>query len=529
MEVWNRREVVRPPSCTLRYTSKERQRENFDMCVQALLEGILCGHAVLCDKEVSWSFLREVAILTTSLFQNGRHRTEKFYKALKKVEKCSERWKEFNLGEILVDLRQLMPAIPPTHKCVRMPSKQMFDYLLIKILGGFHLLLGLDGYCREAAGYLVSKISSGHFFSTAMAFLANVARIRALALDLSGQLAKVYDDIFPWIEHLKSSSTPCLAIKGSLPSKLSDSLQQYSSSLDENSNSMLTEDTPKVMNFSHKLNIFKKEDKNVDTNFCCYELSESKDDLRKATQSERFLNKEVKLAENVKVPAPLECLEDIGVCINDDNQIMKRSSNVNNNASKRKKVTDSSGMCKPGMMVVRCNNSGTDNFLNVGVEKNSSKLKRKREAVDPANNKKNKTNIGPHCKLNMEDNNITPTFFRHYLSVNKKIKKINCIEDMSSFLKQEKERRCKKDSNRISILLREEDWIMMVKSMKSKLKKNEELRESVSASNGNLDVNTLMKKVKIRLKFWLLFPELKGEKPENWKSMLCDIKNGTNN
>lgn len=49
-----------------------------------------------------------------------------------------------------------------------------------RLLGSFYLMLHLDGICKEAASLLLSKIATGHFFSTAIAFLANVARIRSV-------------------------------------------------------------------------------------------------------------------------------------------------------------------------------------------------------------------------------------------------------------------------------------------------------------------------------------------------------------
>lgn len=54
-------------------------------CVQPLLDGMSRGHKMLDNKQVSTCVRKEVGILTSSLYRNGRHRNEKFYRVLKKV------------------------------------------------------------------------------------------------------------------------------------------------------------------------------------------------------------------------------------------------------------------------------------------------------------------------------------------------------------------------------------------------------------------------------------------------------------
>lgn len=530
MEVWNKRDLPRPPIYTIEYTGKERRESNFDVCVQSLLEGILCGHAVLCDEEVSGCFFREVAILTVSLFQNGRHRSEKFYKALKKVEKCSERWKELNFEKILDDIRQLMPAISPSHRSLRMPSKQMFEYLLIKILGGFHLLLHMDGYCREAAGYLMSKISSGHFFSTAMAFLANVARLRVLVLDLSGQLAKLYDDIFPWIQQLKNSSAPGLATQGSIPLKLSDYLQEYCGSLNEKSSTMFTKYGTGDGSFSWEINIFTEDDNRDKTSSCLLELPDSKTAIGEVTervesskQSKRPLVMENN-EEDSKTLVSLVSVEDIGVCVTATKKILKHSSGISNDTKKRKKCAESWDVCKTGT-VVSCGNTRRDKLLSVNVERSMSGLKREREAKVLGSNKKSKNIMEPHCVLHMNsDSEVSSKFLKHYQSVSQHVKQIDSIEAMSCFLLSERKRRCNKDNKLISSLLKDDDWVIFHKFIKRRIRKIEELRNNDYSACENFEVK-LLQKTKTRLKFWLLFPQLKGKKPRNWKCMLYDIRN----
>merc|ERR1739838_103299 len=229
MEFWNVKNLKGPPNLTIKYNKDEGINAKLNSSLQNLLKSMRCGLDALSDGDVIKSFRLENAVLKTTILQNIRHRTEKFFKVLKKVEKTCERWQELHLEGDLKKILQLMPDISSqeNERILRIPSRQMLEYLVCRILGGFHLLLALDGYCLESARYLTSKISSGHFFATAMIFLATVARIRVLALDFAGQLAKLYDKIFPLLSDLKGSAVEWLPIGVTLPNALSPILRQH--------------------------------------------------------------------------------------------------------------------------------------------------------------------------------------------------------------------------------------------------------------------------------------------------------------
>ncbi|XP_042237757.1 uncharacterized protein LOC121876607 isoform X2 [Homarus americanus] len=462
MEVWNKREISRPPDYSIKYTQEERRLDNFDVCAQSLLEGVLCGHAVLCDTEVSGCFQREAAILTATLFQNGRHRTEKFYRVLKRVEKCSERWKELNLRENLDNLRQMMPTIPPAQRPIRMPSKQMFEYLLIRVLGGFHLLLSLDGYCREASGYLMSKISSGHFFSTAMVFLANVARIR---------------------------------------------------------------ETGKYVQSSSLLSIFKEEEDKTITDSQLNEpaghkrgLVDIEDEAVSCIQAKRPSCEKTELDVDYRPRALLMTPEeDIGVSVDSKKKLPRKSSSLINGVKKQKHL---SGSLKTGIQIMN---------KSVGTAKNSSVSRGKKRKGDTdmlESNKKSKNGLDHYCpSLLKDESKVTQKFVKHYQRVNNNLKKICAVKDFNKFLKMEKMRRLEKDKKRISILLKKEEWKIFTKLIRKRVKKAEKLNSMKLSVSERVEVERLVAKTKIRIKFWLLYPDLKGKKPEDWKNILCEIKN----
>ncbi|XP_047482468.1 uncharacterized protein LOC125034612 [Penaeus chinensis] len=116
MDVWNKRQIPRPPECTLKYSAEEIREKNFDVCLQALLEAILCGHAALNHYEVVGCWKREAAILSTTLCQEIRHRKDKYFRVLKKVNKTAQRWDELKIDEYLSVLQSLTPKVPDWNK-----------------------------------------------------------------------------------------------------------------------------------------------------------------------------------------------------------------------------------------------------------------------------------------------------------------------------------------------------------------------------------------------------------------------------
>ncbi|XP_037793588.1 uncharacterized protein LOC119589085 [Penaeus monodon] len=333
MDVWNKRQIPRPPEYTLKYTAEEIREKSFDVCLQALLEAILCGHAALNHYEVIGCWKREAAILSTTLHQEIRHRKDKYFRILRKVNKTIQRWDELKIDEYLSVLQSLTPNVPDWNKSVRVPSKQMYEYLLVRVFGGFRLLLCIEGYCREAAGYLVMKMKTGYFFNIASAFIATVARIRALSLDLAGQLAELYDAIYPLLDNLKGTSASSLFEKKDHPSSLTTELMNYVKSLkmtDEDS-ARTSKTGPDMLAFLHIL----KDDEAYESTFL--EGVESAEvnpaEIRSEEQQEKNSNKKIQksdkdndYSEAMKLLKDVgleqddlpSCEEDIGVSANDD-------------------------------------------------------------------------------------------------------------------------------------------------------------------------------------------------------------------
>lgn len=210
--------------------------------------------------------------------------------------------------------------------------------------------------------------------------------------------------------------------------------------------------------------------------------------------------------------------EDIGVCVDVKRNLSRHFISVNNGSKKRKSIP------KTGMETVSESHGRTKTSSDI-VKKNT-KVKRKRVAETSESRKKKKTKVNHPCKSDLNGNsNITPKFLKHYRRVNRTVKEINSVEALSSFIRLEKRRRCEKDCKRVSSLLKKDDWNLFKVFVITRLKKAKKLRTKDPTSHQTIEFQQLLTKTKTRLKFWLLYPHLKGRKPQNWKSIVHSIKN----
>jgi len=489
MDFWNNKILKEPPKLTIEYNYDEMHKIQLTSSLQKLLKSLQIGLGDLSDEDVIKSFQLETALLKSIILQNIRHRTEKFYMVLKKVEKTCQRWKEIDINKVLNDVLQLMPDISSQARLLRIPSRQMFEYLLCRILGGVHLLLALDGYCLESASYLITKISSGHFFATAMVFLATVARIRVQSLYFAVRLAKLYDAIIDLVLELKGSTINWMPCEVILPHSLLATIRQHCE--EQNIHKLEQREKEKI-----------KESKEVAS-----VLSLFKRDMDKCPEDQVLLENKMDIEENnttITLFGGLE--EDLGefCSVIDLKKDVKKTKIAS--SSKRKYVVDKE------------NDHGK--YLVFHKENVNDKKKKDRTI-----NKEAKKKLKTHKKLpDSVSLIVTNKFAKNYKKVTKCLKSVNSFEDLNKFLIAEKKRRSQKCPSRVSSRLKKQDWLDFCRLLKNRTKKYHKLKKAVSGSV-QIDNNDLLKKSKNKMKYWLLFPKLKGKKPHNWQVVVSEVKN----
>ncbi|XP_045125885.1 uncharacterized protein LOC123513093 isoform X4 [Portunus trituberculatus] len=449
MHLWEKREVPRPPEYTIEYSLKELKQNNLGKCVRPLLDGISRGHTALIDQRVSASLRREVGILTALLYRNGRHRTEKFYRVLKKVEKNCARWQKLDVVEELDRLCQLMPRM--------------------------------------------------------------ILERKILALDYGGQVAKIYDDILPKVILLKGSNAPPLLDTATLPSSLSSLLQQYCASFDVNRNPLPVNKPSSDISFLNLLNISKEEDSTKASEFDDFIDSPVTNNL----VNEELCNPKNEISDSLDMPVSNCYLEeDIGECVpktkppKKAKTLKKRKLSLETNGN-----TETNDGCSSKKKKVK-SDAGKNLLLN-------SKKKKTKKNVLKSGIGKIKQNKVKKSLNEPDEEHCSAAFIKHFKAVKKQTKNINSIDSLKRFLEGEKKNRSEKVNGRVSKLLKKEDWTEFAKFLRIRLKNIEGLSKMDSGESEALQ--QLLGKTRVRVKFWLLFPYLKGKKPGNWKTVLGNL------
>ncbi|KAK7084806.1 hypothetical protein SK128_024824 [Halocaridina rubra] len=207
--VWNNIEIARPPTTTIEYTVDECKSRCTDDCITALRSGLACIEGTLYKKSHIECLNLEVKILRHYLNYMRQLRVDKYYGLLRKILKCVHRWNELRLNDYAAIILKTMPASKEEFRSIRLPSRQMLEYMMMRIYGAFQLFLTIETSCREALPYILHKIYICYSYWTAMVFLAIIARLRVLSLNFALHLAKLYDDMHPWIQYLKDSRICC--------------------------------------------------------------------------------------------------------------------------------------------------------------------------------------------------------------------------------------------------------------------------------------------------------------------------------
>lgn len=100
-------------------------------------------------------------------------------------------------------------------------------------------------------------------------------------------------------------------------------------------------------------------------------------------------------------------------------------------------------------------------------------------------------------------------------AVNKLIRNCNSVDKLREFLQGEEKNRQENVKGRVSRFLKGRDWSEFTKYVRKRLKIIRKLRLEYSEAAA-----PRMDQLKVRIKFWLLFPHLNGRKPGNWQAIV---------
>nr|CAD7602933.1 unnamed protein product [Timema genevievae] len=207
--LWNQRDLPPPPNYTHR-TSKQNQdiKQLRNICNQIVFT--LNDLKILHD---------EGAILSRGLYRiKSKQRNDKSFKMVEKVNQGLKRYLGLNLLGVVSNF------VPPDPESSDMeaylPSRQMLEFVLVRIQSFARLFCHVVRCCEQAALYLKMKLGRGHMWVVALLFFAQVSRIWAYSRFLARSSCEWYRSLLAFHQVLPRSPMPWLPPDYELPTDL---------------------------------------------------------------------------------------------------------------------------------------------------------------------------------------------------------------------------------------------------------------------------------------------------------------------
>ncbi|XP_013398395.1 uncharacterized protein LOC106164899 [Lingula anatina] len=225
MDYWNKTNLKPPPTCCIAY-KKEEIPSDFDKLLD-LLETALTH---LSDQDALGS---EIFLLGRVNYKmNCQFRYERTLQRMKQVDKCLSHFLKLNLHGCLDNVAQSFPRLEDFQSDIlHVPSRQMLEYLLVRLQGAAHLMAQTLIYCQQLELNILQHLRSGFFIPNNVFFTGLVSRIWILCRSLLHHLVKWYGDLRSWVSKLKGTTTEWLPVGVSLPDNLEQLIHDIPQSL----------------------------------------------------------------------------------------------------------------------------------------------------------------------------------------------------------------------------------------------------------------------------------------------------------
>lgn len=138
----------------------------------------------------------ELSILSQFLYKNhNRFRNDKCHRFLKLIQKSANRFfNELKLDKEVLKFSGVFPIpldIKNKNK-IYLPTKQMLEFILVRLYGGGNLLWKLIAHCQNAGELCVQRLKLGHFWNIGLNNLSCVSRLWALSISMLVLVEKAY-------------------------------------------------------------------------------------------------------------------------------------------------------------------------------------------------------------------------------------------------------------------------------------------------------------------------------------------------
>ncbi|KAF7988020.1 hypothetical protein HCN44_007514 [Aphidius gifuensis] len=174
--LWNKFDLNRPPTNSWRPSPGEFDTTHFICEINKCLK----------DSSLQNTLHTEAALLSRLIYRM--------------------KWKFRNdkgLKKLIVQFDYLKDNIVIDKNNILLPSKQMLDYVLVKIQGFAKLMCKIKSTCMDAAKFFKSKINIGHAWTTSLIAYSVISRLWILSQDYVKQCCDWYRNLYMYRDKLK--------------------------------------------------------------------------------------------------------------------------------------------------------------------------------------------------------------------------------------------------------------------------------------------------------------------------------------
>ncbi|XP_066279902.1 ABC transporter F family member 4-like [Branchiostoma lanceolatum] len=197
----------------------------------------------------------EQSVLTRVLYKlSASLRRNKHYQYLKMVEKTLCKLARLELVTAVSHVSSCCPSCKDGSAggaAVLMPSRQLVEFLLVKLLGAAELTKRTISLCAEAFILIAQQITRSLFLAANCTLLSITSRLWALLKSLQEQLQEWYSFIRPWVDKLQGTQVQWLPEGVELPLDLGEWLAPEEDTTQQQSRmqTSLSSINPKALGF----------------------------------------------------------------------------------------------------------------------------------------------------------------------------------------------------------------------------------------------------------------------------------------
>lgn len=195
MDLWNVKSLQAPSVNTYKVSSKEVDLKRLSTILKEAVD-------LFSDQKY---LVTEAAVLSRVIYRTKmKFRNDKGHKAM---EKTNRALKLFLSSNFCNSLSTFYEVLPKKYEAVTyMPTKDMLDYMLVRLQGVLKLLYRVGESARIATIFMQSKIRIGHFWKISVICTAMLSRIWVLTKNMIQFGCKLYHLLLPFLQHLKNTT-----------------------------------------------------------------------------------------------------------------------------------------------------------------------------------------------------------------------------------------------------------------------------------------------------------------------------------